>query len=246
MEALVSLGRVVESPDYSQGPLGAFGDGKDPVCLGRCITDTRAKREIMRARVLFTGLVALLIVVIGGPASAKAAIAGATITGPGLDGGLMIGGPDSDGLWGSGIDMVGGSDDTRAPSIEELGLTPGDLGPRYLLTYRFHGSDEGIRQDLYPYAKGAPVTRTPAGQELRVGVRMRIAAGWYRSSPRFLEYLVSHGLPRTNPVGPPAIEEQLPADPSSTLPWAGVGFVMGLAVLALAVLGWRREATSSG
>jgi hypothetical protein len=201
--------------------------------------------EIMRARVLFTGLVALSIAVIGGPASAKAAIAGATITGPGLDGGLRIGGPDSDGLWGSGIDVVGGSDDTRAPSIEELGLAPGDLGPRFLLTYRFHGSDEDIRQDLYPYAKGGPVTRTPAGQELRVGLRMRIVAGWYRSSPRFLEYLVSHGLPRTNLIGPPASEEQLPAARSSTLPWAGIAFVGGLAVIALAVLG-RREATSSG
>ena len=63
----------------------------------------------MRARVLFAGLVAISTVVIAGPASAKADIAEANITGPGLEGGLRIEAPDTEGLWESGIDVAGGS-----------------------------------------------------------------------------------------------------------------------------------------
>jgi hypothetical protein len=114
----------------------------------------------MRARLLCAGLVAISIVVIAGPAWAKASIAGANITGPGLGGGLRIEAPDTVGLWESGIHVVGGLDDTRAHSVEELGPTPADLGPRYLVTYRFDFSDVLIRQDLYPYAKAGPVTYT--------------------------------------------------------------------------------------
>ncbi len=39
--------------------------------------------------------------------------------------------PDTEVLWESGMDVAGGLDDARADSVEELGLTPADLGPRY-------------------------------------------------------------------------------------------------------------------
>lgn len=84
----------------------------------------------MRARVLFAGLVAISTVVIAGPASAKASIAEANITGPGLGGGLRIEAPDSEGLWESGIDVVGGLDDTRADSVESWDGLPRIWGPR--------------------------------------------------------------------------------------------------------------------
>jgi hypothetical protein len=202
----------------------------------------------MRARVLFAGTVAISTVVIAGPASAKASIAEANITGPGLGGGLRIEAPDTEGLWESGIDVAGGLDDTRADSVEELGRTPADLGPRYLVTHRFV-SDDLIRQDLYPYAKGGPVTYTPPGQDLTAGVNMPITAGWYQSSPGFFHYLVDHGLPERNPVARVATGEAVPgsAPGAQTAPWAGIVVVLvGLAALSLAALAVRRRVLVGG
>jgi hypothetical protein len=203
----------------------------------------------MRARVLFVGLVAISTVAIAGPASAKASIAEANITGPGLGGGLRIEAPDTQGLWESGIDVVGGLDDTRSDSVEELGLTPADLGPRYLVTYRFEFSDDLIRQDLYPYAKAGPVTYTPPGQEPTVGVNMPITAGWYQSSLGFFQYLVDHGLSETNPVAAVATRKPAPdtASAAQTAPWAGIVVVLvGLAALSLAALAVRRRVLAGG
>ena len=198
----------------------------------------------MRARVLLAGLVVTSTVVIAGPASSKADIAEANVTGPGLEGRLRIGGPDTGGLWESGIDVAGGLDDTRAGSVEELGLTPADLGPRYLATYRFHGSDDLIRQDLYPYANGGPVTYTPPGQELNAGIKMSITAGWYQSSLDFFHYLVDQGLLETNPVASVATREPATdtAPGMQATPRAGIAVVLvGLAALSLAALAVRRR-----
>jgi hypothetical protein len=107
----------------------------------------------MRARMLVAGLVAISTVVIAGPASAKADIKKANISGPGLEGRMRIEAPETVGLWESGIDVVGGLDDTRADLVEDLGLTPADLGPKYRVAYRFYFVDDLIRPDLYPYAK---------------------------------------------------------------------------------------------
>lgn len=202
----------------------------------------------MRARVLFAGLVAISTVVIARPASAKADIAEANITGPGLGGGIRIEAPDTEGLWESGIDVVGGLDNARADSVEELGLSPADLGPRYLVTYRFYG-DDLIRQELYPYVKGGPVTYTPPGQEVTAGISMRITAGWYQSSLGFFQYLVDHGLPERNPVASVATGEAAPdaAPEAHTAPWTRIVVVLvGLAALSLATLAVRRRVLAGG
>lgn len=202
----------------------------------------------MRARVLVAGLVAISTLVIAAPASAKASIAKANITGPGLAGGMRIEGPDTEGLWESGIDVAGGLDDSRFEAVEELELSLADLGPRYLVTYRFELSDDLIEQDLYPYAKGGPVTYTPRGQEV-TGVfgdagNMPITAGWYQSSLGFFHYLVDQGLPETAPAAP-AVNRQPAPDPAAgveTVPWAGrVVVLAGLAALSLAALVVRRR-----
>jgi hypothetical protein len=194
-------------------------------------------------------------VVIAGPASAKVEfITEANITGPGLEGGLRIQAPDTKGLWESGIDVSGGLDDARADSVEELGLTPADLGPRYLVTYRFDGGDELIRQDLYPYAKGGPVTHTPPGQLLTLGgpargLKIPMLAGWYRSSLGLFYYLVDHGLPKRNPVASVAIGGAAPgAGPRApTPPWATMWVVpSALAALSLTTLAVRRRVLAAG
>lgn len=82
----------------------------------------------MRARVLFAGLVAISTVVIASPASAKPSIAEAKITGPGIEGEIRIGRRHTENLWEYGIDGVGSLDDTRADSVEALGLTPSTWG----------------------------------------------------------------------------------------------------------------------
>lgn len=151
--------------------------------------------------------------------------------------------PDTEVLWESGMDVAGGLDDARADSVEELGLTPADLGPRFLVTYGFY-SDDRIQQDLFPYTKGGPVTYTPPGQEVTAGVDMQITAGWYEGSVGFFQYLVDHGLPEWNPVAPVAIGEAAPdaAPGGQAAPWAGTVVVLvGLAALSLATLAVRRR-----
>ena len=205
---------------------------------------------------VFAGLAVITTLVIAGPASAKVDIEKVNIIGPGLDGGLHIKAPDTRGLWGSGIDlsdgtdidlsdgidtdMSDGTDDMRAGSVEELGLAPADLGPRYLVTYRFTFSDALIRQDLFPYAKGGPVTYTPSGQKLTVQDKApaflrdkSIFAGWYQSTPVFLDYLiVDHGFPETSPVAAVVHREPDAALGFRIAPWAGiVALVVGLSAL---------------
>jgi hypothetical protein len=202
----------------------------------------------MRARVLFAGLVAISTVMIAGPASAKVLVAEANITGPGLGGGIRIEAPDAEGLWESGIDVVGGMDDRRTDSVEELGLSPGDRGPRYLVTYRFFG-DDLIRQELYPYAKGGPVTYTPPGQEVTAGVSMQITAGWYEGSPGFFQYLVDHGLPERNDIASVSNSEAARDTPpeTRTVPWTRILVVLVvLAALSLTTLAVRRRVLAMG
>ncbi len=193
----------------------------------------------MRVRVLFAALVVISTVVIAEPAWAKVSIAEARIRGPGLGGVLRVEAPDTEGLWESGIDIRGGLDDARADSVEELGLTSSDLGPRYVATYRFELSDDPIRLSLYPYAKGGPVTYTPRGQEL-TGLfgdagNMPITAGWYQSSRGFLRYLVDQGLPERNPDA--TNEAAIPGPTLQSAPWRAIaGLVARLTALLLATL----------
>jgi hypothetical protein len=193
----------------------------------------------MGARVLFAGLVAISTVIIASPASGKPSIVEATIIGPGIDGEITIGRGDAATMWEYGI--------SRAGSIEALGFTPSDLGGRYLLTYSFRFRDD-IRQDLYPYAGGGPVTYTPPHQELtglfgEAGY-MRVTPGWYQSSSSgFLGYLVSHGLPEGNPVTPVATGDAASdTAPGAEGPWATTLVVLaGLTALSLIILAVRRR-----
>lgn len=202
----------------------------------------------MRARVLVAGVVAISTLVIAVPASAKVDIAKGTISGPGLTEKIRITAPDARGLWGSGIDLAGGLDDTRADSVEELGLTPVDLGPRYRVTYRFFREDR-VRQDLYPYAAGGPVTYTAPGQRVAKGLPWggMTSPGWYQSSTGFFQYLVEHGLPERNPVATVAPGG---ADPDTkpvaqTAPWAAMVVLAAVAV-SLTTVAVRRRVFAVG
>jgi hypothetical protein len=201
----------------------------------------------MRARALFAATVGALLLAVATPAAAKVMIAEAHISGPGLGGGgLRISGPATEGMWHSGIDVAGGLDDTRLGTVVELGLTAPELGPKYVVTYRFDDGStaaEIVRQDLYPYAKGGPVTYTPPGQRIAKGLPWggAISAGWYQSLLKFFRYLVGQGLPETNPVVAAdrvSAPETVPA--AGPTPWGWIA--LALAGLALSVVGpWLRR-----
>ena len=210
----------------------------------------------MRARALFAGVVAVSTVIIASPASAKVSIAEARITGPRIEGEIRIGRRHTLTLWEYGIGPIGGGpDETRADSVEALGLAPSDLGSRYLITYRFDRwyRDDVIRQDLYPYPEGGPVTYTPPHQKL-TGLfgdngLLQVIPGWHQSSSGFLSYLVNHGLPGMNPAIPGAGDatpgtapEAQTAGPSTTI----VVVLGGLTALSLATLAVRRRVLAVG
>jgi hypothetical protein len=206
----------------------------------------------MRTRALLAGMA--LVLVLAGPAHAKGAIVEANISGPGLGGGsgsvgggggMRIDAPDTDGLWASGFM------DDKSDSVSDFGLVPADLGPRYLVTYRFDfgpgTENEVIRQELYPYAKSGPVTYTPPGQRI-TGQEMSASMppGWFQPPAGFFEYLVAEGLPATNPLSvavKPATEPRSdPAEADQPAPWAWILLgLAGLASILLVTPGVRRR-----
>lgn len=129
-------------------------------------------------------LVAAVVLAVPGAALAKGPST-VTLSGPGLEDPVQLGGygplptlPDLSGLTtafgGTGLDWL-------LPS-----RPPGDLGPRYTLTWDLHGS--AVRQEVYPYAKPRPVTYTPS------------AGGWFVSTDELRTTLIGLGLPASAPA----------------------------------------------
>jgi hypothetical protein len=81
-----------------------------------------------------------------------------------------------------------------------LANAPHTLGPRYTIVFSVPGPGgvEEIRQDLYPYAAGGPVTYTGPRQTFFSGRRTR--GGWYVTRPGLKDTLVSLGLPQASPT----------------------------------------------
>lgn len=79
----------------------------------------------------------------------------------------------------------------------------GDLGPRYTATYVVPsggGHRDLIRQAIFPYAEGGPVTYTPPGQSFFGSEETR--GGWFGAPPEFKDELVAAGLPRSSTAQP--------------------------------------------
>jgi hypothetical protein len=72
----------------------------------------------------------------------------------------------------------------------------GKLGPKYTITYTVPGPDnelDKLRQDVYPYAPGGPVTYMEPGQSFFGTERTR--GGWFQATSQLKETLVAAGLP---------------------------------------------------
>jgi hypothetical protein len=188
-------------------------------------------------------------------AQAKGPIAG-TIDGPGTGGGISLGG---DGEPGSGAPLGNLSDQAglfpaafgQTPDPMLAGRPAGDLGPRYTITYRLpgpNGDESLIRQDLYPYAAGGPVTYTRPGQPFFGTETTR--GGWYRGAAALKETLVDAGLPAQQGGRPVSTPVAVPVDDDGTgftELWPAVVAVLliGLAPL-MALIARRRARPAAG
>jgi hypothetical protein len=120
------------------------------------------------------------------------------------------------------------------------------LGPHYTITWTVpEGTDTArkIRQDLYPYAAGGPLTYTKPGQRI---FDQRTPGGWYRASDSLRLNLISLGLPNRpalaapnngGSAAAPAPARPLPAasGPSDALaPWP---LILGGGAVVLLVAG---------
>ncbi len=127
----------------------------------------------------------------------------ASITGPGLSTPLAIDGygeGDSSTPLGLLVSEGGFFPQVFGQSPNPLlRATPGRLGSKYVVSYTVPGPEtsDTLRQDLYPYAVGGPVTYMPSKQEFW-GNQMTLG-GWYRGTVMLRTKLVAAGLPAADP-----------------------------------------------
>jgi hypothetical protein len=207
--------------------------------------------------------VSLLLAVVPTAAQAKGASA-ATISGGGPGG--LPGGPISmkgDGEPGSGGDLASLAEDAGvwallfedgAPGAVAAAPTPAaQRGPRYTITWTFPngaGTEDLVRQFVWPYAAGGPVTYLAPGQKV---LDSRTEGGWYKASDVLRTSLIGLGLPDRPAVAAAAAASPAPASPAHASPapaapapavWpkvaAGVGLLLVAAVAVVVVL--RRRA----
>jgi len=141
----------------------------------------------------------------------------------------------------------------------EAAAPPGDLGPRYTVTWRM-GSDEWGVQDVYPYAEGGPVIHDAA-----VAFNPAARGGWFRPGHELPAVWAKLGLPSeavarsvAAPAGAGAGSPGAPAGPESIAvaatrpvadggpgdasPWLfGIGAVAVLATGGWLGIRWRRH-----
>ena len=164
----------------------------------------------MQRRVLAMLVLALLLAAVPTAAQAKGASA-ATISGGGPGG--LPGGPidlKGDGEPGSGTDLanLAASSGVFALLFEDSSsgalatAPPGDRGPRYTITWTFPngaGGADKVRQSVWPYAAGGPLTFMAPGQPV---LDTTTRGGWYRASDDLRQRLIALGLPRPPPPRP--------------------------------------------
>ena len=149
----------------------------------------------MRRTILACAALALML-----PTAALAKGASkAEVTGPALDEAIVITGTEEPDSPLQALALQAGfypSVFRQTPDPMLAGRPAGRLGPKYRITWTMPGPNNEtdlIRQDVYPYAKGGPVTYTEPGQKFFTTERTR--GGWYRSTVELKRRLVAAGLP---------------------------------------------------
>lgn len=156
---------------------------------------------MLKNLVLVSLAVALLGILAPPVAHAKSA-SQATIAGPGIDQPIEITGEGDVG--GSVLMQIAegagffGAVFGQSPDPMLDARPAGSLGPRYTVTYVMPGPSSGldtIVQDVYPFAKPAPVSYTRPGQ--RFWTTERTHGGWYVAASSLEHDLVAAGVPVT-------------------------------------------------
>src|SRR5215212_3835019 len=89
--------------------------------------------------------------------------------------------------------------------------TAGARGPRYTVTWTFPNGDGGadkVRQSVWPYAAGGPLTFMAPGQPV---LDTTTKGGWYRADDGLRLTLIALGLPKRQPMTAPAPAAAAPA-----------------------------------
>jgi hypothetical protein len=157
----------------------------------------------------------------------------ATLTGPGLDEPIRF-------EWNGRVADLGLLLEQSGFSAAAFGRAPnpmlarrpeGPLGPRYTITYEL---GEPVRQHVYPWAQGGPLTHMPGGQPF--WDTKTTDRGWYRASA-LTDTLVSAGLP-TSPITVPSRPARSRQTPKALTGLAAIG--LGLLASASSLFAWRR------
>jgi hypothetical protein len=178
----------------------------------------------MQRRVLAMLVLALLLAAVPTAAQAKGASA-ASISGGGPGG--LPGGPidlNGDGEPGSGTDLANLAEASGVFALlfedgpgGELATPPaGGRGPRYTITWTFPngaGGADKVRQSVWPYAAGGPLTFMAPGQPV---LDTTTRGGWYRASDDLRQRLIALGLPRRQPLSTPAPAASAPTPAGAT------------------------------
>ena len=216
----------------------------------------------MQRRALAMLVLALLLAAVPTAAQAKGASA-ATISGGGPGG--LPGGPidlKGDGEPGSGTDLSNLAEaagvfallweDGQPGALTSAPLPPAQRGARYTITWTFPNGDGGedqVRQSVWPYAAGGPLTFMATGQKVLDGTTK---GGWYRAGDNLRQLLVTLGLPNRAPLAtptpaPPPASPAPAAEPSPAVwPKVAGGIALLLALAAATALILRRRSTSPG
>jgi hypothetical protein len=212
----------------------------------------------MRRRALAMLVLALLLAAVPTAAQAKGASA-ANISGGGPGG--LPGGPidlKGDGEPGAGTDLANLADaagvfallweDGQSGALDAAPTPTARRGPRYTITWTFpngEGTEDLVRQSVWPYAAGGPVTFMAPGQKV---LDSTTKGGWYRAGDNLRQDLVALGLPDRQPLATP---EPVPAPPPATpapapspaiWPWVAAGMVLLVVVAAVTLAARRRSA----
>jgi hypothetical protein len=213
----------------------------------------------MRRRVLAMLVLSLLLAAVPTAAQAKGA-SEATISGGGLPGGPIT--MKGDGEPGSGSDLSNLADQAGVWAVlfedgpgGELASAPAraDRGPRYTITWTFPngaGTEDKVRQSVWPYAAGGPLTFMASGQRV---LEATTKGGWFRSTDTLRQTLIGLGLPSRRPLTAPAPTTPAPsiapaqpttaADPEPGVwPRVAAGLALLLVVAAAGAVVLRRRA----
>ena len=172
--------------------------------MSRLLLERRKDDDVSR-RILVLAVLAAALLTVPTTAWAKGASKG-TVQGGGLPAPVTLGGegePGSGDLLARLAEETGAyaamyGEDGGGSGTLSAARPAGDLGTRYLVTYTIPspaGGEDAVRQDVYPFAHGGPVTFTAAGQHFMDG--METTGGWFQAPAALPETLAAMGVRRT-------------------------------------------------